>query len=294
VVRRDPWQLGISQTRWTLAALRSVVPWLEAHSLAGVPRVLDALAIHAIRGRDYLHSPDPDYDAKRAYIAACVEQALPVDYALLRGYRADSLGNVELRGSSRNFVPAFAKAARVAIVEVDEIVEVGEIPAERVGLTGILVTRVVKKTVEPAQGGLAPRRAASRFGAHSRLSRLAGVRPVLQTADDGRPRAVPQARDGARLRRPDAPPPPRAPASPPRWFPCRVLSSPDCCGVHAPGQRHELPAPRSRVPPPSGLCRRCLRLPFFLRYRPGPRGRCAAPPAPGIPPRRDSRTAAVR
>ncbi|HEV7666169.1 MAG TPA: 3-oxoacid CoA-transferase subunit A [Chloroflexota bacterium] len=89
-----------------------------------------------------------------------LEQALPVDFAFLRAYRGDRLGNIELRGSSRNFVPAFAKAARVAIVEVDEIVEVGEIPAERVGLPGILVTRVVQKTVEPEQALLAPRRAA--------------------------------------------------------------------------------------------------------------------------------------
>src|SRR3981189_2164974 len=48
-----------------------------------------------------------------------LEQALPVDYAFLRAYRADSLGNVEMRGSSRNFVPAFAKAARGALVEGD-------------------------------------------------------------------------------------------------------------------------------------------------------------------------------
>jgi 3-oxoacid CoA-transferase len=91
-----------------------------------------------------------------------LEQALPVDYAFLRGYRADRLGNVELRGSSRNFNPSFAKAARIAIVEVDEIVDVGEIPAERVGLPGILVTRVVQKTVEPDQAQLAPRRAADK------------------------------------------------------------------------------------------------------------------------------------
>ncbi|MCA1648649.1 MAG: 3-oxoacid CoA-transferase, partial [Chloroflexi bacterium] len=89
-----------------------------------------------------------------------LEQALPVDYAFLRGYRGDALGNIELRGSSRNFNPSFAKAARIAIVEVDEIVEVGEIPAERVGLPGILVTRVVQKTVEPDQAQLAPRRSA--------------------------------------------------------------------------------------------------------------------------------------
>jgi 3-oxoacid CoA-transferase len=92
--------------------------------------------------------------------AHILEHALTVDYAFLRAYRADRLGNVEMRGSSRNFVPSFAKAARIAIVEVDEIVDVGEIPAERVGLPGILVARVVKKTVEPDTGGLAPRRAA--------------------------------------------------------------------------------------------------------------------------------------
>src|ERR1044071_9214768 len=40
-----------------------------------------------------------------------LEQALPVDYAFLRAYRADRLGNVEMRGSSRTFVPPFAKAA---------------------------------------------------------------------------------------------------------------------------------------------------------------------------------------
>jgi 3-oxoacid CoA-transferase len=91
-----------------------------------------------------------------------LEQALPVDYAFLRAYRADSLGNVEMRGSSRNFVPAFAKAARVAIVEVDEIVGVGEIPPENIGLPGILVTRVVKKTVEPDEARPAPRRAADK------------------------------------------------------------------------------------------------------------------------------------
>src|SRR5919197_246972 len=57
--------------------------------------------------------------------------------------------NVELGGSNRNFTPSFAKAARVTIVEVDEIVEVGEIDPERVGLPGIFVSRVVQATVEP-------------------------------------------------------------------------------------------------------------------------------------------------
>jgi 3-oxoacid CoA-transferase len=77
-----------------------------------------------------------------------LEEALPVDYALLRAYRADRLGNVQFRGSTRHFNPSFAKAARVAIVEVDEIVEPGEISPEDVGLPGIFVERVVRSTMQ--------------------------------------------------------------------------------------------------------------------------------------------------
>ena len=89
-----------------------------------------------------------------------LEYAIHLDYALLRGYRADRLGNVQFRGGSQNFNPSFAKAARVAIVEVDEIVEPGGIPPELVDLPGIFVTRVVKTNhdIDPrAWGGLGRR-----------------------------------------------------------------------------------------------------------------------------------------
>src|SRR3990167_8785786 len=75
-----------------------------------------------------------------------LEHAIHVDYAFLRGYRADRLGNVQFRGGSQNFNPSFGKAARVAIVEVDEIVEPGGVPPELVDLPGIFVSRVVKTT----------------------------------------------------------------------------------------------------------------------------------------------------
>ena len=83
-----------------------------------------------------------DFDGKPHVL----EYAIRVDYAFLRGYRADRLGNVQFRGGSQNFNPSFAKAARVAIVEVDEIVEPGAIPPELVNLPGIFVSRVVKTT----------------------------------------------------------------------------------------------------------------------------------------------------
>jgi 3-oxoacid CoA-transferase len=83
------------------------------------------------------------------------EPAIKVDYAFVCAYRADRLGNCEFRGSSQHFNPSFAKAARVAIVEVDEIVEPGEIDPHRVGLPATFVTRVVKRTIQPDRSGLA-------------------------------------------------------------------------------------------------------------------------------------------
>jgi len=64
----------------------------------------------------------------------------------LSAYRADRAGNVQFRGGSANFNTAFAKAARVAIVEVEEIVEVGELPPELIDLPGIFISRVLKIT----------------------------------------------------------------------------------------------------------------------------------------------------
>jgi 3-oxoacid CoA-transferase len=77
-----------------------------------------------------------------------LETAIHVDYTFITAHRADRAGNVEFRAANQHFGPSFAKAARIAIVEVDEIVEVGELPPERINLPGIFIARVVQKTVE--------------------------------------------------------------------------------------------------------------------------------------------------
>jgi 3-oxoacid CoA-transferase len=76
-----------------------------------------------------------------------LETAIRVDYAFVAAHRADRLGNVEFRAANRHLAPSFAKAAKIAIVEVDEIVEPGEIPPERIDLPGIFVARVIRKSV---------------------------------------------------------------------------------------------------------------------------------------------------
>ena len=70
-----------------------------------------------------------------------LEHALTADFALLKGYRADTLGNVMYRGTSQNFNAVMATAAATTVVEVDEIVEPGGLSS--VNTPSIYVDRVV-------------------------------------------------------------------------------------------------------------------------------------------------------
>jgi 3-oxoadipate CoA-transferase, alpha subunit len=72
-----------------------------------------------------------------------LEHAIQGDYALIRAYRADPWGNVVYRKTGRNFNPMMAMAARVTVVEVEEIVPVGQLDPEAVVTPGIFVQRVV-------------------------------------------------------------------------------------------------------------------------------------------------------
>ncbi len=70
-------------------------------------------------------------------------EALSADFALVQGLRADRLGNVQYRKTARNFGPAMATAAATTIVQVDEVVEVGELDPDAIPTAGIFVDRVV-------------------------------------------------------------------------------------------------------------------------------------------------------
>lgn len=71
IVHRDPRQLGLAQSRWTLTALRTTCDWLRLTTASGLCQLLQRLEIRYKRARDYVHSPDPHYEAKRAQIAHC-------------------------------------------------------------------------------------------------------------------------------------------------------------------------------------------------------------------------------
>ena len=74
-----------------------------------------------------------------------LETALTADFCLIRGHKADKLGNVVYKGTSRNFNSVMAPAARVTVIEVDEIVEAGSLSPEEVVTPGVYVDRIVQR-----------------------------------------------------------------------------------------------------------------------------------------------------
>jgi len=70
------------------------------------------------------------------------ETGLKADFAIIRAKQADHFGNVRFYRTSQNFSPSMAMAAKVTIVEAEEIVPTGAIDPDDVHLPGIFVQRV--------------------------------------------------------------------------------------------------------------------------------------------------------
>lgn len=73
-----------------------------------------------------------------------LETALRADFAFVKAWKADTLGNLVFRRTTRNFAPVMAMAARVTIAEAEQVVEPGGLDADLVHTPGIFVQRVVK------------------------------------------------------------------------------------------------------------------------------------------------------
>jgi 3-oxoacid CoA-transferase subunit A len=72
-----------------------------------------------------------------------LETALKADVSLVKAWKADRAGNLVFRKTARNFNPACAMAGAICVVEVEQLVEIGEIDPDHVHLPGIYVDRIV-------------------------------------------------------------------------------------------------------------------------------------------------------
>jgi 3-oxoacid CoA-transferase len=71
-----------------------------------------------------------------------LEPALRADYAFVKAWKGDTLGNLVYRRTTRNFAPVMAMAARTTIAEVEELVPAGELEPDAVHTPGIFVKRL--------------------------------------------------------------------------------------------------------------------------------------------------------
>jgi 3-oxoadipate CoA-transferase alpha subunit len=89
------------------------------------------------------------------------ELPLRADFALIKAYRGDRLGNLSYRKAMRNFNPIMATAAKVVIVEVEQIVPVGALSLDEIHTPGIFVDHLVQvdrdpRLFDPKKEGRAP------------------------------------------------------------------------------------------------------------------------------------------
>ncbi|KAF4336959.1 succinyl-:3-ketoacid-coenzyme A transferase mitochondrial precursor [Fusarium beomiforme] len=77
-----------------------------------------------------------------------LERSIAGDYAFVKAFKADKLGNCQFRLAAQNFNGPMGRNAKMTIVEAEHIVEPGEIPPESVHLPSIYVKRVIQSTAE--------------------------------------------------------------------------------------------------------------------------------------------------
>ncbi len=71
-----------------------------------------------------------------------LERPLRGDYALVKAWKGDKMGNLVFRKTARNFNPVMATGAKITIAEVEELVEAGTLDPDQIHLPGVYVKRI--------------------------------------------------------------------------------------------------------------------------------------------------------
>jgi 3-oxoacid CoA-transferase subunit A len=108
---------------------------------AGIPAFYTATGVGTLvaEGKDHRQFNGREY---------ILEEAITGDFAIIKAWKADKFGNLVFRKTARNFNPMAATAGKITVVEVEEIVEPGELDPDEIHTPGIYVNRVIKGTFE--------------------------------------------------------------------------------------------------------------------------------------------------
>ena len=75
-----------------------------------------------------------------------LEQAFDADYSFIKAWKGDETGNLIFKGTARNFNPNMCGAAKITVVEVEELVSAGSLDPNQIHVPGIFVQRIFEGT----------------------------------------------------------------------------------------------------------------------------------------------------
>lgn len=75
-----------------------------------------------------------------------IEEAFDSDFAIVKAWKGDTMGNLVFKGTARNFNPMMAMAGKITIAEVDELVEAGQLDPNTIHVPGVYVNRIFQGT----------------------------------------------------------------------------------------------------------------------------------------------------
>lgn len=104
---------------------------------AGIPAFWTATGVGTLieEGKEKRSFGNKDY---------IMEQALTGDFALVKAWKGDSLGNLVYKKTARNFNPLMAMAGKITIAEVEELVEPGDLDPDHIHTPAVFVQRIFK------------------------------------------------------------------------------------------------------------------------------------------------------
>ncbi len=108
---------------------------------AGIPAFYTATGY----GTDIAEGKDVREFDGRKYI---LEESIKADFAIVKAWKADRYGNAIYRHTAQNFNPMAATAGKITVMEVEEIVEPGELDPTQIHTPGIYVDRLIQGTFE--------------------------------------------------------------------------------------------------------------------------------------------------
>ena len=104
---------------------------------AGIPAFFTATGVGTVvsKNKEIRTFNDKDY---------IMETGLVADLAIIKAWKGDEAGNLIYRKTARNFNPVMATAGKVTVVEVEEIVQAGELEPDHIHTPGIYINRIIK------------------------------------------------------------------------------------------------------------------------------------------------------